>query len=127
MITTIIEATSQNDFNWGKFLLAQMTGEWVRKSVVSGSKRSLLSEIGVAPEQLWVLDLQTGEGALFRPRPGGDARYDLNRHRIWVCPLFEPFLVWLYQQKWSPLEDLPTCIKLEAEEAFSGYRREGSS
>ena len=37
-----------------------------------------------------VTDLQTGEGAIFRP--GGLASYDLDKHQLWICVLFKDFL-----------------------------------
>jgi hypothetical protein len=124
MLTKIIEAT--NGFNWGKFLVARFDHEWRQRSAISDSKTPLLRQLGWDPNFVWVLDLQTGEGALFAVQPSAQARSDLNKHRIWVCPLFEPFLVWLYQQDISDLEVLPGIVQLpEAESAFYGYRRQG--
>lgn len=128
MLTRIIEAT--NGFNWGKFLLARFDAqEWQKRSVISNSRSPLLRELGWDPEHLWVLDLQTGEGAFLRVSRYGHAPSDLNRkHRIWVCPLYEPFLVWLYQQDTSDLEALPDQVELAgADSAFYGYRRPGPS
>ena len=59
---------------------------------------------------LVVLDLQTGEGAIFMP--GGLAAADLDKHGIWVCPLFEPFLAWLYKQDLSDLDALPAVVEI---------------
>jgi len=86
----------------------------------------LLSTRGWSHDHVWVLDLETGEGACFRP--GGLAHADLNKHRIWVCPLFEPFLEWLYDQDLTDLTVLPDLVTLTLKEApFSmfGYRRPG--
>jgi hypothetical protein len=121
METKIVEATNGN--NWGKFLVGRMTDEWNRRSVISGSHMPLLREIGWGPGHVWVLDLQTGEGAYFRP--GGVVAADLKRHRIWVCPLFEPFLEWLYAQPDLTPSALPDSVELEAEFDFYGYRRPG--
>lgn len=123
MLTHIIEAT--NGINWGKFIVARFDAEeWRKRSPISGSAMPLLRETGWDPDFVWVLDLQTGEGALFRP--GGLAGADLNRHKIWVCPLYEPFLCWLYQQDLSDLSALPETVQLpEAEPALYGYRRPG--
>jgi hypothetical protein len=41
-----------------------------------------------------MLDLQVGEGAIFRL--GGLARADLSMDRAWMSPLFHDFLGWLY-------------------------------
>jgi hypothetical protein len=123
MLTKIVEVT--NEFNWGKFMLARFDKEWGHRSALSGSQAPLLREIGWGPEHLWVLDLQTGEGAFFRL--GGLARADLNKHKIWVCPMFEPFLEWLYQQDVTDLSVLPDLVRLpEAEASFAGYRRSGT-
>jgi hypothetical protein len=140
MDTVFIEATNTaaGGVNWGKFMVARWTREeWGRSSEVtdqhirdSGSNseayrigRPLLGQIGWSPHHITVIDLQTGEGAIFRP--GGLASADLNKHRIWVCPLFEDFLTWLYRQDLSHLEKLPRLVNLDTESALYGYRRPG--
>lgn len=134
METKIIEATNGKAQNWGKFLVGRFTTEWSARSTVMAEWNAsqgrdetttlLLREIGWNPQAIWVLDLQTCEGAAFKP--GGLARADLNKHRIWVCPLFEPFLAWLYQQDLKDLQKLPDCIDLpNAAFDFAGYRRPG--
>lgn len=127
MITKLIEATQgvEGGFNHGKFMVARFTDEWDRLSEidrqVSGHERSLLNRCGWSREHLLVIDLQTGEGAIFRH--GGLASADLQKHAVWVCPLFEPFLAWLYTQD---IESLPDLVELpDAPEAMYGYRREG--
>jgi hypothetical protein len=75
---------------------------------------------------VWVLDLQTREGAAFKL--GGSVQADLTKHQIWVCPMYEPFLEWLYQQPPDAVMalDLPAFVDLpDAEFAFSGHRRPG--
>ena len=120
MQTKIIEAASKEG-NWGKFMLARLDEEWQRRSVIS--ERILLSEIGWTRKHLVVFDLQTGEGALFLP--GGYARADLDKHKVWVCPLFEPFLEWLYTQNLSYLNLLPDSVEIPAPLELVGYRRKG--
>jgi len=84
----------------------------------------LLAHRGWTKEHLIVFDLETGEGAAFRP--GGLAAADLERHRIHVCPLFEPFLEWLYKQDLSDLGRLPSRVKLVGPDLeLSGRRRQG--
>lgn len=132
MKTRIVEAVQSKERpgNWGKFLVAVPDEERAYQSRVSPDfPGPLLSAIGWSGEHVWVLDLQTGEGACFRP--GGAAHYDLDKHQVWVCPLFEPFLEWLYVQ-WRQaggrlsLEDIPEVVELpDAEFAFAGYRRPG--
>lgn len=129
MKTKIIECTN-GPRNWGKFLIGQFDEvEWSRRSVISGMKMPLLREVGWSPDTDYrlVLDLQTGEGAVFRI--GGVASFDLEKHRIWVCPLFEPFLIWLYMQpRPLDLDALPEHIDIpEAMFAYHGYRRPGPS
>lgn len=124
MKTKIIEATQnvKTGFNWGKFLVGRMDTEWRRRSEIGDSDTPLLRQCGWGPDHLWVLDLQTGEGAYFLPR--GYAGADLNKHAIWVCPMFEPFLVWLYAQDVSDLEALPSLVELpNVPGSFAGYRR----
>jgi hypothetical protein len=125
VITKIIEVTN-NSMNWGKFLLGHPDTEWDRKAMIEGtpSDRPLLGICGWSRLHLWVLDLQTGEGAFFHI--GGNAQADLNNHRIWVCPMFEPFLEWLYAQKQLDITQLPDTLNLpDAPFEMTGYRRPG--
>ena len=65
MDTKFIEV-SNNEKNWGKFLLLRMTeAEWQQPSAIT--QRSLLREVGWNPTNIIVFDLQTGEGARFVP------------------------------------------------------------
>lgn len=134
MISKIIEASNRDagGFNWGKFMVARFTDEWLRKPAVrvdgehmpSSAATPLLARCGWTHDHILVMDLQTGEGALFRP--GGYAKSDLDqKHRIWVCPLFEPFLTWLYEQPLGDLAALPAHVTLDAPSAMQGYRRKG--
>jgi hypothetical protein len=119
------EAT--NGGNWGKFAVGRPSSdEWRWPSQIGDSRMPMLRQLGWGPEHLWVWDLQTGEGAFFRP--GGLAKADLDKHQIWVCPLFEPFLVWLYKQDLSDLSALPALVELpDVPFEFYGYRRGGES
>lgn len=130
MISTIVELTDR--FNWGKFLVARFDErEWALRSRVDG--RLLLSgQCGWTPKHLFVMDLQTGEGGMFLP--GGLASADLDKHRIWVCPMFEVFLEWIYEhpEHWQDILTLPPIIELDPEKtrghnAMYGYRRPGPS
>lgn len=125
MITHIIEVTN-GPRNWGKFLVGAFAPEdWERKSRID-PERSLLRSIGHGHDEILVLDLQTNEGAMFRH--GGLARADLAKHKVWVCPLFEPFLAWLYQQDVRDITTLPAHVDLpDAPFAMHGYRRTGAT
>lgn len=121
MITKIIEATENTDFNWGKFLVGQFVEEWSVTSSI-GLNKILLTQRGWTKEHFLVLDLETGEGAIFRR--GGCAVSDLHKHKICVCPLFEPFLQWLYLQNFVSVLELPSFVNLgEVSTALYGYRR----
>lgn len=125
MLVRIFEATNVDagGFNYGKFLVGRFEEEWEYRSLVSD--RPLLSKLGWTAQHLLVLDLATGEGALFRHH--GLASSDLHKHRVWVCPLFEPFLAWLYRQDVTDLTTLPALVQIEdPTSAMHGYRREGS-
>jgi hypothetical protein len=125
MKTKIIEATN-GPLNWGKFLLGRFDVEWDVVSAVDVKSISpLLRTIGTSPHTLWVFDLQTCEGAGFYAHPGGVASADLQKHKIWVCPLFEPFLSWLYRQDLRNLDTLPVLVDLDAPFEMRGYRRPG--
>ena len=116
-----IEVTNR-ERNWGKFLLLRFDEEWEYQSTMSPGP--LLRQVGWNPNQIWILDLQTSEGTALSPN--GLASYDLDKHQIWVCPMYEPFLNWLYQQEFERLEDLPSKLDLpDAEFEYRGYRRGG--
>lgn len=123
MKTRFIEVTNGHAANWGKFLVGVFDErELAHRSVID--HRPLVWGRGWGPGHVFVLDLQTGEGATFKM--GGIASADLEKHRVWVCPLFEPFLAWLYVQP-DPLA-IPAHVDLpDAPFAFSGYRRPGPS
>lgn len=125
MESKFIEAAHSPDGgNWGKFAVCRWTEqEWRRRSAVD-TGRSLLAGRGRSPADIWVLDLETGEGAWLYP--GGSASADLNRHQVLVCPLFEPFLAWLYEQDLTDVQALPGVVYLpDAEFSPAGYRRQG--
>lgn len=115
--------TDAGGMNWGKFMVARFTeSEWERRSKVGG--QIMLAERGWSKDNLLVLDLQTGEGAVFKPK--GYAKGDLDKHALWVCPLFEPFLGWLYEQDLTDIEKLPALVKIKnPASALYGYRRPG--
>lgn len=125
MIAKIIEAT-QGD-NWGKFLLGRFDeSEWARKSEVASGQRLLGGQCAWDRHHVLVLDLQTGEGAIFRPK--GCVKADLDKHAVWVCPLYEPFLNWLYEQDLTDIMTLPNLVTFKKEDApfaMYGYRRPG--
>jgi hypothetical protein len=115
--------------NWGKFCIGTFTAEeWQQRAVIDGGP--LIAGRGWTPRHVWILDLQTGEGAMFLP--GGLARADLEKHAIWVCPMYEPMLKWLYDRVRgasdvaAAIAALPDHIDLpDAPFALSGYRWPG--
>jgi len=122
-----IEAHDGSDFNWGKFAIGRFTHEeWAYRSALDPTSFcTLLRGRGWDERHVLVLDLQTGEGSIFLP--GGLASHDLNnKHKLWVCPMFEPFLTWLYKQDLSDLTKLPAVVNLgDVPTAMYGYRRLG--
>lgn len=138
MRSKIVEAVGGNNFNWGKFMVLQWEPEdWDHTSIVQheydGRVRRLLPSIGHNRRDIMVMDLETCEGAIFSP--GGVARSDLRKRRVWVCVLFEPFLDWLYEfynthyrAEGRPFNvlDLPDKVEFpDNPPAFQGHRREG--
>ena len=132
MKTKFVEVT--NNFNWGKFCIAKFDEEEMqRRSQIDeptafGPPRSLLNACGWETDQMdWIFDLQTGEGAIFRL--GGSAHADLEKHKVWVCPMFEPFLEYvydLYEKGTFDFDSFPNFVTLsEAPRAMYGYRRLG--
>ncbi len=138
MQTKIIEASQPGDelfTNWGKFAVMRFDAEeWERPSIVCpleetpmmrqlGMGTSLLAQRGWGPDHIIVFDIETCEGAGFNP--DGSAHHDLIKHCVWVCPLFEPFLAWLYTQDLTDISALPDHVLVEAEFDVHGYRRPG--
>lgn len=127
MKTHLIEVTNDG-FNYGKFMIQHFDdAENNYVSQLPGNEGRLLrTSCGWDVRNIWVLDLQTGEGARFSPR--GYAKADLQKHAIWVCPMYEPFLEWLYKQDVSDITKLPAYVDLkDAPAAVYGYRRPGPS
>ena len=124
MQTHFIEVTN-GPRNWGKFLLFRFDKEYEYQSAVA--RGSLLRNVGWSPDNIVVLDLQTGEAARFIPNGKPFcATADLEKHKIWVCPMYQPFLTWLYSQDVTDLTKLPSHVDIpDAEFALAGYRREG--
>jgi hypothetical protein len=120
MITQFIEASQPEHVNWGKFLLARFDeAEGEIESMLPGFKGNIFRTGGqrtMNPNTTLVVDLQTGEGAAFSLDGNGSATYDLNEHKIWVCPMYEPFLCWLYMQHLGngkgDIRSLPRYVEL---------------
>ncbi len=124
MKTKFIEAHDATDFNWGKFAVGRYEPEeWDRMSSVDTKTGvPLLNAVGWEENHIWVMDLQTGEG--FCTTTYGSSTADLNKHKVWVCPMFEPFLEWLYKQDLTDLDQLPSVVNLgDVPTAMQGYRR----
>lgn len=123
MKTKFIEATDASEFNWGKFAICRFDQEeWSRRSAMIDELQ--LHHRGWTPDNILFLDLQTGEGVILRP--GGYVPADLAKHAIWICPMAQPFLEWLYRQDLTDLDALPAKVNLgKVPTALSGYRRPG--
>jgi hypothetical protein len=125
MLTKFIEAG--NGWNWGKFVVAQFDPEeWHRRPKFPGcdgeDAAPLIVGRGWDPRRhYFVMDLQTGEGAMFAL--DGSPDYDLTeKHAIWTCPMFKPFLRWLYAHYadgWRDPAELPDFVTFTEEEAPS--------
>jgi hypothetical protein len=121
MKTQFLEASGS--MNHGRFLILEFEpSDWDVESKVSSG--SVLASAGF---WTWrplfaLIDLVTCEGALFDGR--GVARHDLDSRRIWVCPMYEPTLEWLYRQKPVALP-LPGVVELDVPGELYGHRRDG--
>lgn len=111
MVTHFIEAS--DGIAHGKFMLARLDGAELRvRSALPGFEGERLQRVGGARRlnhrSTLVLDLQTGNGAAFFIGTGY-WRADLERTGpIHVCPMFRPFLAWLYGQD---VGDAPDSIR----------------
>jgi hypothetical protein len=129
METIYIEATSKRTGpgQYFTFAVSQFTDlERQRRSQIT--KTTLLPMLMTNYQILHILDMQTGEGAIFRFR--GDPEGDRLRHQIKTSPIFPDFLAWLYQQDVSTLSTLPRIVDLDRPqlaERDSRYLRKGTN
>ncbi len=121
--------------NWGKFAV----GRWDRNELGEPTTfpgcegQKIVSLRGWGGDHIWVFDLQTGESARFHtnnPVPV-DVPDQLRLHEIWVCPMFEPFMVELWAhirrrgRAWW--DELPRTMFLpDAPFELAGHRRAGA-
>jgi hypothetical protein len=115
MHTKIVEVVS--GMCWCKFLVARFEPEELAHPSQVDMGRTVMGPHHDA-RSLLVLDIGTGEGAVFTP--GGSPSADLYKHAIWVSPLFGGFLKWLYALPKVVLADLPDLVELG--ESFGGER-----
>lgn len=134
MLSKMVEVSDQ--VNWAKLMVSQFDNdELAYKSRVDTEAKSLLEAVAARRKEYWgeaqqkrlVVDLQTDEGAWFLPHPERDPKVDLDRHQIWVCPLFYPFLQWLYRTNPVHVSGIPDVVELDPDDVikFQGYRRPG--
>ncbi len=129
MDTRFVEVT--NGFNHGKFLIGRYSEPEMDERTQFGGEfgqYSIIRSQGFSRLDHWILDLSTGEGAIFPLT--GSATHDVHKRRIRVCVLYEPFVVWLYAHvaanpdTWW--DELPRLVALpHAPSDFGGYRRPG--
>lgn len=128
MHSKIIEAVGS--LNWGRFMVSRFTQE-ERSHLSSQSKLPVIQPFLWSQDCLHVLDLVTGEGAIFNQLRRGQPLHELeHKHQIWVCPLYPVFLTWLSQQDLSDLDKLQDTVYFkngedERHAALYGYRRTG--
>lgn len=123
----------EDKLNWGKFQLLQWEpSDMQRQSKVREGTPLLMAVEGqrVAGNDplkaVFVRDLQTEEGATLHPAKEVDPKPQLDRHRVWVCPLFLPFARWLFANWEGDVATLPDIVELSGEVLhLQGYRRPG--
>lgn len=132
MIAHYVE--TYNDFNHGKFVLLRHGPEDLRRrSALPGYETThILVGRKWDADGTFIADLQTGEGCVFYLECGSAAvQYTLNqKHKIWVCPMYEPFVCWLADthpelaRGGGDITALPSVVELpDAPTAVAGYRR----
>jgi hypothetical protein len=120
MNTRLVEVT--DGAFYGKFLVAQFDeAEWrheaevFKESIHRPVPYALLDVCGWSRDHLLVLDLETGNGTIFRP--GGHLAHDMEKRQMgYVCPLYRPFLGWLYEHAARTggiaLDDIPAILHM---------------
>ena len=122
MITHFLEAS--DNLAYGKFMLARLDGDEINApSALPGYEGSSLLRLGglrrFNERSTLIVDLQTGNAAVFFISDGGDWKADLNRTGpIHVCPMFRPMLKWLYEQKVpahppAAIQQLPHFVEID--------------
>lgn len=121
MDVKFVEATNGPQ-NWGKFAVLKFDDdEWKELSAVD--QRPLLAGRGWGRDHVMVVDLQTGEGAFFFP--GGIHWSDMDKHQIWVCPMYEHALRTICDGEHDPMKTPPLLDFPDAPFEYAGYRRGG--
>jgi len=120
----LFEASSGWAKNYGTFAVGRLGSEELRQESAYYPGSSALGQRKYDERKLWAMDMVTCEGAAFDPK--ADLVSQLERHQIWVCVLYEPFLRWLGQQDLRDLSILPRKVDLpDVPPALVGYRRTG--
>jgi hypothetical protein len=109
--------------NWGQFMVLVPDGvEWTWHSHITNSMTPALEEFGWTPGHVIVMDLRTGEAAMYLPGDG-EAAKAMTEHRIFTSPQFKYFLEWLYEQDVAHLYQQPNVIELpDVTHHLSGWR-----
>lgn len=114
--------TTNGPQNWGKFAVLRFDDDdWKQKSAVDG--RPLLAGRGWGRDHVMVVDLQTGEGAFFFA--GGIHKSDLDKHAIWVCPMYEATLRHVCDGEHDPMKTEDHLDFPDEPFEYAGYRRQG--
>lgn len=121
MISRFIEASHGDGGNYGKFIVLRFDKResQIKTRLPGHTGHPLFTFAGARklnPKTTFVFDLQTGEGAAFYIGDKGGARIALSQRDIWVCPLYLPFLNWLWGQDMSDITKLPRYVDLSGAE-----------
>jgi hypothetical protein len=120
-------AEPRTPYNWGLFMVLVPDGnEWSWQSKVVPSLEPVLGNFGWTPQHVIVMDIRTGEAAIFNPA-SGQPKVELDEHRIYTSPHFKPFLEWLYAQDIEHLWQAPGVVTElpDATFAMRGWREIG--
>lgn len=117
----IVEVSSGKDKNWGRLMVMKFTEEEKGRKSAFHKSSTIWKEDTPSDRHIIVYDLITGEGATFDLSK--DLVPQLYKHQIWVCVLYEPFLVWLQEfMKKNSFNNIPDFVELEAEKEYTGFR-----
>lgn len=114
MKTKVIEVEEPVPGFWCKFMIGVFTDEWGHRPVVDAPEyeaTSLLRQLGWSRDHYLILDLESGQGAIFHR--GSHPEWDERTKGLSRNPMLVPLWKWLQTQDLDRIQDFPDKVTLE--------------